>query len=128
MADYPLLVFPAPARAERAKRFGGGARPRVPEVRQQAERLMPQFRRLQVALDQKGIALQDNPFGIRPEQVLVLETVGSIEALITAANKIGLTWLGEAERGPFSPEYGFEDPKDPQKELRGQLFLVMCCL
>lgn len=125
MAEYPLLVFPEPAHAERAKRFGGGGRPRIPDARLQAERLTPQFQRLQVALDQKRIALQDNPLGIRPEQVLVLETVGSIENLVRAATKIGLTWLGEVEREPFPPEYGFEDRNDPRKELNGQLFLAM---
>ena len=125
MAEYPLLVFPEPAHAERSKRFGGGAGLRTPAARQQSERLTPQFQRLQVALDQKRMALQDNPLGLRPEQVLVLETVGSIENLVRAATRIGLTWLGEVEREPFPPEYGFEDLKDPRKELNGQLFLAM---
>ena len=115
MAEYPLLVFPDPASAERAKRFSGGAGLRMPAARQQSERLTPQFQRLQVALDQKRMALQDNSLGLRPEQVLVLETVGSIENFVRAATRIGLTWLGEVEREPFPPEYGFEDLKDPQK-------------
>lgn len=47
---YPLLVFPAPARAARAKRFGGGGKPKIPDAASQAARLVPQFQRLPYAL------------------------------------------------------------------------------
>ena len=126
MADYPLLVFPEPIPAERAQRHGGGGRPRIPNPHQQAERLAPQFRQLQNAMERKRAALQDNPLGIEPEQALVLETVGSISDFINAVQKVGgLEWLGEFEHDPIEPEHGFEDDKNPQKQLSGQLFLIM---
>ena len=72
------------------------------------------------------VALQDNTLGIQPEEVLVLETVGSISDFIKAVGKIeGLEWLGEFESDPIDPGEGFEDPKDADKQLMGQLFLVM---
>ena len=126
MPEHPLLVFPNPTYAERARRKGGGGRPRVPGAHRQYERLAPQFSRLQAAMDQRRVALQDNTLGIQPEEVLVLETVGSINDFIKAVSRIeGLEWLGEFESDPLDPGDGFEDPKDADKQLTGQLFLVM---
>ena len=126
MSEHPLLLFPKPTHAERAKRGGGGDRPNTPEAGRQSQRLAPQFSRLQVAMEQRRVALQNNTFGIQPEQVLVLETVGSISNFINSVRKIdGLEWLGEFESAPIDPEHGFEDTTDPQKQLSGQLFLVM---
>lgn len=124
--DYPLLIFPEPTHAERTRRFGGGGEVRTPEASRQAKRLVPQFQRLQEAMERKRLALQGNPLGLQPEQVLVLETIGSIEDFIRAVEKVrGLEWLGEYEIDDISPDYGFEDEKNPDKHLRGQLFLVM---
>ena len=124
--EYPLLVFPEPTRAERAKRFGGGGNVRGPGRSRQAERLAPQFQRLQQAMDQKRVTLQNNPLGIQPEQVLVLETIGPIQNFVTAVRRVrGLEWLGEFELDDISPDHGFEDKTNPDKQLKGQLFLVM---
>ena len=126
MPELPLLVFPAPTQAERAKRGGGGGRASVPDAHQQYQRLAPQFSRLQFAMDRRRVALQNNTLGIQPEQVLVLETVGPINDFIKAVRKIkGLEWLGELESDPIDPGDGFEDPRDAQKQLTGQLLLVM---
>ena len=126
MAEYPLLVFPQLVSAEPARRPGGFGGIRRPTARRQAERLTPQFERLQDALEQKRLALQDNPLGIQPEQVLVIETIGSIDDFVNAVKRIdGLEWLGEFELDDVVPDYGFEDENDPQKQLKGQLFLVM---
>lgn len=96
--NYPLLVFPEPARAARAKRFGGGGKLKIPDAASQAKRLESQLQHIQDAMDRQRIILQDNPLGIVPEQVLVLETVGSIQNFINAVGKIpGLEWLGEYE-------------------------------
>ena len=125
--DYPLLVFPEPEHAERDRRFGGGGgRPNIPDAARQAQRLTPQFERLQEAMDKQRLALQDNPVGLQPEQVLVLETVGSIESFFRAVDKIsGLEWLGEYELDGIAPDHGFADAAKPDKELKGQLFVVM---
>lgn len=124
--DYPILVFPSPALAERTRRHGGGGKPKLPAARRQGERLAPQFRRLEEALANRRLALQGSSLGIEPEQVLVLETVGPIDNFIRAVEKVeGLEWLGEYELEDIAPSDGFEDEKDPEKNLKGQLFLVM---
>lgn len=126
MAEHPLLVFPEPVRAEKARRYGGGQPPRIPDAQRQAGRLVPQFNRLQQAMNRQRIALQGNSLGLQPEQVLVIETIGPIEKFINAVKKIeGLEWLGESELDDIAPKYGFEDKKDPGKQLKGQLFLIM---
>ena len=101
-------------------------KPKVPDVASQARRLAPQFQRLQEAMDRQRIALQNNPLGLQPEQVLVLEIVGSIKDFIRAVEKIrGLEWLGEYEIDGITPDHGFEDETDPDKKIKGQLFVVM---
>lgn len=124
--NYPLLVFPEPAHAERAKRHGGAGKSKVPDVASQTRRLALQFQRLQEAMDKQRIALQGNPIGLQPEQILILETVGSIQDFIRAVEKIsGLEWLDEYELDDIVPDHGFEDKTNPDKELKGQLFVVM---
>ena len=124
--DYPLLVFPEPAPVERAGRFGGGGQIRVPPAPHQAQRLAPQFQRLQEAMDNQRLAVQDNPLGLKPEQVVVLETVGLIHDFIKAVEKIpGLECLSEYELDDIAPDHGFEDDKNAEKALNGRLFLVM---
>ena len=77
-------------------------------------------------MEQKRLALQDDPLGLQPEQVLVLETIGSVQNFIRAVGKVqGLEWLGEYELDDISPDHGFEDEKSPDKQLKGHLFLVM---
>ncbi len=149
MAEYPLLILPEPTRAERVRRPRGRNAIRKPEHGVQAQRLVPQFRQLRVAMEQKRVSLQDNPLGIEPEQVLVLETYGSIADFVNAVRRIeGLEWLGEFEQSDMAPEYGFArestttreseqatlnilteldlaDEAGEEKPLNGQLFLVM---
>ena len=124
--DNPLLVFPEPAAAERSKLNARGGRIRVPDASRQAERLIPQFRRLQEAMDRKSFALQSTTVGLQPEQVLVLETIGSIKDFVNALRRIrGLEWLGEFEDTSVTPDFGFESEDNPDRLLSGQLFLVM---
>lgn len=128
MADieFPLLVFPEPDHADRSPRSGGAGKIRSPVPAKQAQRIAPQFERLQEALEERRLALQDNPLGIVPEQVLVIETIGSIQNFVGAIGRIeGLEWLSEHELEDIEPEYGFEDENKPDKDLNGQLFLVM---
>lgn len=126
MSDFPLLIFPKPETAAKAKKFGGGDKFREPDPGRQAKRLAPQFQRLQQALDRQKIALQQSSLGILPEQVLVLETIGPIGRFFNAVGKLdGFEWLGEFDIDEISPAYGFEDETDPDKPLKGFLFLVM---
>lgn len=124
--DYPILVFPEPASADRTKRAAGFGTPSHPGARRQAERLAPQFRRLQNALEKRRIALQNNSLGIKPEMVLVLETIGAVQDFFQAVKKVkGLEWLAEYEVDEIAPGDGFEDPNNPKKNLNGRLFLMM---
>lgn len=126
MAEYPLLRFPTPARSGWVKPRGGGIRINRPTPNDQAERLTPRFDRLQSAMDGRRAELQDNPQGVQPEKTLVLETVGTIDNFINAVENIdGLEWLGEDVIEDVAPSYGFEDASNPEKQMRGQLFLMM---
>ena len=80
----PFPIQPTPS-ARNAK--GWVRRLRLPDARHQAQRLAPQFQQLQQAMERRRVSLQDNPMGIQPEQVLVLETIGSIEKLCQRNSK-----------------------------------------
>ena len=126
MAEHPLLIFPTPSRSERARRWGGGGGIRRPSPNRQAERLTPRFDLLQSAMDRRRAELRDNPLGVQPEKALVLETVGTVEDFTNAMRRIdGLEWLGEVEDEDVAPDHGFEDESNPEKQLRGRLFLMM---
>ena len=91
----------------------------MPSAPRQAQRLTPQFQRLQEAMDNKRLTVQDNPLGLQPEQVVVLETVGQIQGFIKAVEKIpGLEWLGEYEIDDIAPVHGFE-MKERRKGIEG---------
>ncbi len=124
--DYPLLIFPQPKPADRVKLPPHRGKIKAPGPTTQSRRLTPQFERLQEALEARRLALQENPLGLLPEQVLVVETIGSIRDFIRAVEAIpGLEWLGEYEVEDIDPAYGFQDEDNPSKQLNGQLFLVM---
>ena len=128
MADsnFPILVFPESVRVQAATRGGRGGELKFPESDLQAKRLRPQFQRLQDALKNRRIELQDNSLGIEPERVLVLETVGSPADFFRAVKKIeGLEWLAEYEVEDIPPGEGFEDATNPNRNLSGKLFLTM---
>jgi hypothetical protein len=70
--------------------------------------------------------LQQTAAGADPEQVLVIETVGSIENFANAVKRIlGLEWMGEIETDQIAPDDDFYDESDRAKELGGRLYLVM---
>lgn len=126
MPEYPLLLFPEQNPGVRAKRGSGPSKIKIPSAQKQATRLAPQFQRLQQAMDRQRLMLQNNALGIQPEQTLVLETVGPVEDFVKAVSKInGLEWLGEFEIDDIAPDHDFEDTKESEKHLKGQLFLVM---
>ena len=61
-----------------------------------------------------------------PEQVLVLETIGTIENFLNVAKYVdGWEALGDFEIAGIEPDYGFEDTTNSDKPLNGQLFLIM---
>jgi hypothetical protein len=91
----------------------------------QGERLTPQFRRLQEAIEARRLHLRDELAGVEPEMALVLETVGSIADFVNTVRRIqGLEWLGEIDE-EFVGDDDFHDAKDPQRALGGSIYLVM---
>ncbi len=129
MAYYPLLSFPDPEITQRQPRGGGGpSHIRLPGARRQGERLGSEFRRLAEAIKARNIELRDNPVGVLPDQVLVLETVGSVDDFVEAVSKVdGLEWLTEADLSDLEPDDDFRDDRDGRDDrvLPGRLFLVM---
>ena len=126
MPERPLLLFPTPETASRSTLGGGGGRVRRPTPQRQWDRLSPVFSQLQTAFDARRIEIQQSAAGIIPEQVLVIETVGSIENFANAVKRIdGLEWMGEIEIDEITPDEEFYDETKPDKELSGRLYLVM---
>lgn len=127
MAEYPLLSFPAPELARRRSRDGGGgpSRLRFPPAGRQGARLVPEFQRLAEAVKDRNMHLAVNAVGVLPDQVLVLETVGTVDNFVEAVSQInGLEWLAEAELSDIKPDDDFRDERD-DRDLSGRLFLVM---
>jgi hypothetical protein len=126
MPERPLLLFPTPEIASRSTLGGGGDRLRRPTPQRQWDRLSPVFSQLQTAFDARRIEIQQSAAGLIPEQVLVIETVGSIENFANAVKRIdGFEWMGEFEIDEIGPDQDFFDEKHPEKELSGRLYIVM---
>lgn len=126
MPERPLLIFPTPQPVDRAKRKSFPVLPHVPSVSRQGQRLAPRFRELQEAFDARRVEIQQSSTGIEPEQVLVIETVGSVENFANAVKRIpGLEWMGEIESDQIVPDQDFYDNEHPEKTLNGRLYLLM---
>ena len=98
----------------------------MPGAGRQGERITPQFQRLQEAMENKRVTLQDTPLGIQPELALVLETVGSVGNFIGAVRRVeGLELLWELALSDILPDDDFLDEDRPQRQLNGQLFVTM---
>jgi hypothetical protein len=125
MPERPLLLFPEPESASRTKRQGGPGGYYYPSHDSQGRRLSPIFQNLQIAFRQRNIEIQQSTAGIDPEQVLIIETIGSVEQFANAVRKIsGLEWLGEIEVDEIEPnEYFYAD--DKSKKLKGRLYLIL---
>lgn len=126
MAEHPLLCFPYPEVAERQRSGGGGpSHLRLPDARRQGARLNPVFQGLVDAVAARNMELRDSMVGVLPDQVLVLETVGTVEDFAQAVSKIhGLEWLVERELLDIPSDDDFHDDRD-ERALSGRLFLVM---
>jgi hypothetical protein len=65
--NFPLLLFPVPAPAERSKLSGGGGSVHIPELARQLARITPQLTVLQQAFNTKRLKLQQTaPVVIQP--------------------------------------------------------------
>lgn len=130
MPERPLLILPAPGEpARRRTKSGGGAKFHRPGRERQSERLNLRLEELQRVLDARA-RFQTKSQGLVPEEVIVLETIGSVKDFIRAVEKVpGLEWLGEVELEDIPPDDDFFAVDDhgkrrPKKELRGRLFMI----
>lgn len=130
MAQRPLLFFPSKEIANRSKLGSGRGNFNTPSTSRQGQRLSPVFQQLFNNLDAQRIAVQQTTVGIDPEQVLVFETIGSVEDFATAVSKVeGFEWLGEIEIEDIVPDNEFylinkHGQKEEDKLMSGRLYLV----
>jgi len=84
------------------------------------------FDQLQATFNARRVEIQQTTAGIDPEQVLVIEIIGSVDKFANAVKRIeGLEWMGEIETDEITPDEDFYDEANPQKNLNGRLYLVM---
>lgn len=130
MPERPLLILPVPAEPVRRSKKSGGRPPHFPMRDRQSERLAPKLTALQDTFDARRARLSAEAGRLSPEEVIVLETVGTVEDFIVAVRNIeGLEWLGEIEEEDIPPDDDFfeldkKGAARADKPLRGRLFLV----
>jgi Subtilase family len=127
MPNNPLLVFPTPTTADRVKLGSGPTTPpHSPSLRRQSQRLTPKFRELQHAFEARAAAMQDDPAGAPPEQVVVFETVGSVENFLVAVKHTpGMSWLADWAEEEIPQDDDFYIEGEPEELMSGRLYLVM---
>ena len=125
MPDYPLLVFPQRDLVERRKRSSGPDNYRLPPHAEQVGRIGPQLRALERLAVTRAGQLQATPIGVLPEQVLVFETVGSIDEFAVAVRHTeGMEWLGEWFEEDSAPDEFFYRRDAPDRQIETRLYFV----
>ena len=131
MPERPLLILPSPGEpVARRRRGGGGGKFHRPSLERQAERLAPRFALLQEVLEARRARLQAEAHDLVPEEVVVLETVGTVDNFIRAVERVpGMEWLAEVEEEEIPPDDDFfalnkRGERRPDKSLRGRIFMV----
>ena len=126
MPENPLLIFPLPDVSSRSKKGPNISSLNFPSHQKQGERLIPKFENLQRIFNERRAEILQTAAGTDPEQVIVIETIGSIEDFAKAVKRIeDLEWMGELEIDEIIPDEDFFDKKRAEKELSGRLYLVM---
>jgi hypothetical protein len=125
----PLLLFPSPSLSTWTRK-----RPPPPEKiifpspEDQGKRLERHFQALQDAFERKQAEIALSPAGTLPEQVLILQTVGSVYEFAKAVKAIrGMDWLSGLDQIEVEPDedFYFENDSERKRKLKGQLFLLM---
>jgi len=104
MPEKPLLIFPEHSTTDREKKkpLYGAPSYHFPEFSNQKDMLTPQFESMQQSF------VVDLAVGLKPEYVLVIETVGRIEDFQRAVRAIeGLEWLAEIDEDTIKPDDNF---------------------
>lgn len=108
MSERPLILLPLATAAVRAKRGGGGSSPEKLTAARQQQRLGPRLVELERAFESKRFQVQSSAAGLLPEDVLVLETAGTIDEFVKAVQRIdGFEFLGEYDDLDVSPDDDF---------------------
>lgn len=124
--NRPLLIFPEAQYSERDRRPPPGPAPRLPSRSRQSQRLAPQFAALERAFELRRVELRSDLAHVVPEEVLVLETVGSVQDFAAAVRRTpGMEWLFEWDQEEVAPDDDFYLEANPERGLDGRLFLVM---
>jgi len=126
MPDLPLLIFPEPTTSSREKLSGGPTNLHFPNRQRQIDRVSPMFLTLQEAFEKRRVEILQGAAGVDPEQVIVFETIGSVEEFTKSVSRIeGLEWMGEMDIDEIEPDEDFFDEDHVDRELTGRLYLVM---
>ncbi len=122
MPDKPILIFPAATVAARAGLVPAVVPPPPrPSKGAQGTRLAARFQSLGTEF---GTA-QATPNGVDPEQVIVLETIGSVADFQNVVRRIaGMEWLGDFDAEVAAADPGFlADGADPSPQ-KARLFVL----
>lgn len=129
MPEQPLLILGQATQADRDPgRQSRGKGIHLPGGARQGVRIAPKLQALQDSLAARSLRLQAGAGGADVEQVVVFETVGSIENFLTAVRKVdGLEWLAEFAEPEVPPDddFGYTKASDAAKPLEGTMYLVM---
>jgi hypothetical protein len=122
MPDLPILIFPAAIVAERQSLTPNRSKPPArPSKGSQGRRLAARFEALGSDF---GVA-QATPEGVDPEQVIVLETMGSVADFQNVVKKIaGMEWLGDFDAEVVADDPGFFSDGTDLGLQRARLFVL----
>ena len=131
MPERPLLILPIPGEPllRRKKRTFPGQF-HVPNSGRQAERLSPKFERLQQTIQEQRVRIRAGAHDLVPEEVVVLETVGTVDDFIRAVDKVpGMEWLTEIDNEEIPPDDDFfavnrADERQRDKGINGRVFMI----
>lgn len=127
MPEKPLLILPEPGVASKHRPFGGAPDIHFPTPRRQRDRFDAKFAQLDRIFRRRAAQLRRDLAGVEPEQVLVLETAGSVEEFYEALRRTeGLEWLGDWARDDLPPNEDFyRIGGQGEESLSGRLFLIL---
>lgn len=122
---YPFLLLPSSIEAEKGKRSGGPSGLRFPSRNRQIERIGPQIQRLERQFAKQSAILQRSVAGAAIEQVVVLETIGSVENFYRTVERSGLQFLFDVDGAPTPVDAEFRRDDDDQEPLPIKLYLIL---
>ncbi|MBY8951984.1 S8 family peptidase [Pseudomonas carnis] len=126
MEKLPLLILNPPKQDARLKGSPKFFSITTPSSNRQGARLGPKFDALR-RYSQTPISsgtISDGTDGLHPEKAIVFELAQSKQEFKRAAEKIGLTWVDEADFSYESDE-DFYDKNKPNKPMEGRLYLTV---